>query len=279
MMKLEIVHDLLAKSVFDTASADDKARARAETIIKTRFVYYQTDETLLLGEGELNYIQPYLKELLLTNEEEEFVAHSKKVMDRQRNLLRSRNYIIAIMALVMVLMPFGVVGWYNAYTESQKAKEATQEKVKTQDSLQFAQQEVNVLRKAVIGEVAKDELAAVMEQQELSNLNLKELKPIFTPIRILGEVKAPKGKPLSDASVELLGTSIETNRYGAFDVYVFMPPYYMQQDSLALKITSKGYTDFIYKFKPKPEIKEKFELEPMDNRLNKNVNIKNIKIK
>ena len=276
-MKIEIVHDLLAKSAFDSASAEDKARAKAEAIIKMRFLYYQSNSTLLLSEGDLNFVTPFVDDISLSQAELDFIEQSRKMLNRQKNLLRNRNYIIGTMALLMVIMPFAIIGWYNAYTESYRAKEATKEKVKAQDSLQFAQQEVTVLRKAVTGkEVVQDELAKVLGQSDIGP-KLEDAKPVFKSVRIWGKVNGLKGRPLANAEISLLGASVNTARDGSFDFFVFMPPFYMQQEKLSMTIQANGYSEFNYDFKPKTEIKEEFELSPARIKLDNN-KVSNIKI-
>lgn len=83
-MKIELAHDLLARRIYDKSSAEDKTRLKINNFIKQRFQFYESSQRrILLKRTDLNYIEPYLSQLVLTDEEQKFIDRSKKVIKRR----------------------------------------------------------------------------------------------------------------------------------------------------------------------------------------------------
>lgn len=129
-MKIEIAHDTLARKVYERASADDKMRLKVSTFLRTRYAEY-LERKILLSVADLNYIEPYEKELqalLETSEPEkwQFVKRSK-----QRKYIWRGVTAAIITGIVITLATL----WRGA--ESQSAMLAIQrDKLETQkDSL------------------------------------------------------------------------------------------------------------------------------------------------
>jgi len=250
-MKIEIVHDLLAKSVFDAASAEDKARAKAEQLVKNRFGFYKSDDRFYLGEGELNFITPFFKELDLNTAEEAFVQKSKNRLQIQKNRLRLRNYVIIALVAIVICLPIGLMGWYNAYNQSRRAQTAQQEKEKTTDSLKIIRTEFNSLRKAAIGE--DPTISTITSEEEDPLFPEERTKPVFKTIRFKGRVLDAKKRPIPYAKVELLKAVLETNRAGEFDAYLILPPYHYQQPELPIYVRTKRGGEKTAQFLPQAE--------------------------
>ncbi len=251
-MKIELAHDLLAKCVFDIASIEAKSRSRAENLVRDKYAYFQNNNTLALSEGDLNYVRPLLSQILLLPEEEAFVQHSQKLLQKEKNRLKIRNYAIVALSISVFVLPFAAIGWYNAYTQSKIAQLAQKETVKTQDSLNLALHEVKTLRKVVVGEEPGSDLNEVMPLNE--PIAAKIPLPSFSNVHLQGKVLDKEGRALAQTAVEFMGAKVLTHRDGSFDMFLLLPPYYMQKPELSISIHTANGLSQEQKFKPENEV-------------------------
>lgn len=112
-MKIEISHDTLARKVYERASADDKMRLKVSTFLRTRYAEY-LERNILLSVADLNYIEPYEKDLQTlfeTTEPEkwQFVQRSK-----QRKYIWRGIMAASVVGIVITLATF----WRSAETKS-----------------------------------------------------------------------------------------------------------------------------------------------------------------
>jgi len=82
-VKIELSHDILAKNIFDKASAEDKTRLKILNFIKGRYADYEASKNkVLLKKGDLDYIGPYTSQLAKENRLDEkelgFIKKSKQ---------------------------------------------------------------------------------------------------------------------------------------------------------------------------------------------------------
>lgn len=129
-MKIELSHDILARKVYDTASPEEKMRLRMERFLKNRYAYY-SDQGVLLGKEDLNYIQPFLKEIALSEEEEAFIRESRSHVEGQER--RKKRIALAIIAGLSLLSAFAIWQWQLARYQKKQAIAQQQ----TADSLRF----------------------------------------------------------------------------------------------------------------------------------------------
>lgn len=99
-MKIELSHDLLAKKIYDKASTEDKMLIKIRNFIKDRFAYFK-ENNVLLSKEDLNYIEPYLKQLTLERYELIFIDRSKRAIR-----LRRAGVIGIAIAVIFVLAYF-----------------------------------------------------------------------------------------------------------------------------------------------------------------------------
>jgi len=99
-MRIELSHDLLAKKIYDKASAEDKMLIKVRNFIKDRFTYFKENKVLLSRE-DLNYIGPYLSQLTLEQHELIFIDRSKQSLRIKLALL-----IGVILSVVLVVFYF-----------------------------------------------------------------------------------------------------------------------------------------------------------------------------
>lgn len=110
-MKLEISHDSLAKHIYEKASADDKMRKKISDFITTRYKFYQDNKSLLRSD-DLHYVEPYLNEIELPQEQDDFVKKSQELETRQRWLWIGGT--IAIVLLLTALAGIAFWGWNSS---------------------------------------------------------------------------------------------------------------------------------------------------------------------
>lgn len=90
-LKIELSHDILARAVYDKASAEIKMQRKVRDFVKNRYAYYleQNEKGLkvLLSQDDINYISPhlaYIKRGGLEDTERKFIQDSKDAI-RQKH--------------------------------------------------------------------------------------------------------------------------------------------------------------------------------------------------
>ena len=106
-MKIELVHDILAKKIYDMASTEDKMLVKVHNFILNRYAYYK-DANVLLDQNALNYIGPYVKLITLEKEELEFLKKSKQAIKRRRLMVNA-----LIIGTLVVLFLAGIQAAFN----------------------------------------------------------------------------------------------------------------------------------------------------------------------
>lgn len=116
-LRIEITHDILAAKVYDRIDAAEKMRLKVTQMLHDRYDYHkETGE--MLSKRELAYIEPYVKQLDLNQEQEDFLADSfKKVKykENQRKILLFGSSTILITILSILLI--------SNYSQKRKAKQ------------------------------------------------------------------------------------------------------------------------------------------------------------
>lgn len=80
-MKVEIIHDTLAKRVYNLIDSEDRMWLKIEQFIHNRYQYF-LDSGALIANQDLNYIRPYLDQVHISKEEREFIYLSQKKAEK-----------------------------------------------------------------------------------------------------------------------------------------------------------------------------------------------------
>ncbi len=119
-MKYELNHDVIAKQVFEKASADMKSRRKIELMIKTAYEFYQKRKALLTVE-QLEEIRPTRSTLNLKAEELKFIELSERTIAAAQ---RRKFWVTAgVIAALTVTLSLALWQWRKA-VERQTAAEA-----------------------------------------------------------------------------------------------------------------------------------------------------------
>ncbi len=101
-MKIEIVHDSLAKKIYQLASNEDKMLIKINTFIQNRHLYYEETQTLL-SKRDLKYIDPYLSKTTLSPEQTILIRKSRQKASS------ARVAFIAVRVLSLVAIIAGII--------------------------------------------------------------------------------------------------------------------------------------------------------------------------
>lgn len=121
-MKIELTHDILAAKIYDRVSSDEKTLRKVEKFIGDRYQFYEARH-VLLGKDDIDYINPYLKNVDISKEEDIFIKRSKSALQRKRRLL------MALAALIFLLISgSAIIAWiqrHQAIENKERAEEQT----------------------------------------------------------------------------------------------------------------------------------------------------------
>lgn len=261
LMKIEIIHDQLAKYAFDLSSTDKKALLRAENIVKTRFKYYQDDKNLLLSSDDLAFIKPFSNDLRLTTEEQSFLAYSQLKAKQIQRRNRNRNYALVALSMVVILLPMAMMGWYNASLAKKEATVAHKEKKMFKDSLKYAMKKANSYRKVI--ERGDESLKVVSwdEMEDIDNTDLRGIDMTYATILVTGKVKNKYNKAIPAATIDFMGAKVKTDRRGIFELFFILPPLLIAQRNLKLTVSKDGFDTLKYEVTPESKLELEFQLE------------------
>ena len=161
-MKVELSHDILARKVYERASADDKMKLKVEQFIKQRYAYNQLQSKSRLTVEDINYIKPYLDSVTLTPEERKFVE-SNQARIRRKKLL-TITAAVAVFVIILALLIWSLRS--RMLIQGQKAKLANANKM-----LSAAQQSVEKTAKQMKAQA--DSTLTVAQNNYLLKNNLK----------------------------------------------------------------------------------------------------------
>lgn len=105
-MKLELSHDILANRIYNKASTEDKMQLKVQNFIKNRFEHFK-DNSVLMSKEDLDYIRPYIKNVILLEHERIFIQRSKNFLWLKR----------AALALVAIGVIFTIAYFMNKTKE------------------------------------------------------------------------------------------------------------------------------------------------------------------
>lgn len=104
-MKIELYHDILARKVFEAASPNEQSRLQAERFVRERYEYF-LKSGVLLGKNDLKFIDPFLEQNTLNEDELKFVETSRSRIAGQA--AKKRNTAIGIIVVLAVSLAFAL---------------------------------------------------------------------------------------------------------------------------------------------------------------------------
>ena len=136
----EVLHDTLAKEIADKRSEEEKALLRVKRLLESQTMQGSAQE--LLTERQLNYIEPALEKLHLSDTEQQLIADSYKEVKRknaekeaqQRAKLRQARRFALISGTIAVI---AIIASVFAITQYLRAKKGDDKASKLSESLNF----------------------------------------------------------------------------------------------------------------------------------------------
>lgn len=209
-MKIELAHDFIAKKIYEEASIEDKARARASKLLQDRYQHYLSSKNLLLTERELIYIGPFMKRMDLTREEDFYIKESKKAIKKSKVMRRFKD-------VVLVTLLSGVVFSTWGFWERQGRFRASEDLASAQDS-------INTLLRNQQGE--KSDYAIDKGNKNEPDLSTELLSPaaFFSTIKLQGKITNEQKEPIVKALIQIMGAQAYTKIDGSYELFLLLPP-------------------------------------------------------
>lgn len=252
-MKFELVHDHLAKAIYEAVSIEQQQEKHAYALIDARYEDYLQDQEVLLGQGELEFIRPFLEEMELGDKKRAFVQKSQHKLLLGKRRLRMRNYAIIAMATTFIFLPLAIWGVKAAFDAKTVQMTAEEEVVRTNEALAKAEKENHSLRRVITG----DTMPRIMNMNDLEGddfENIRNAETIYATMHLSGRVIDQSGQAVSNARVELMGAILKTNKRGGFECYFVMPPLLRSKSGFFINVDKAGYTPHRAKVKPNAEV-------------------------
>lgn len=264
-MKIEIAHDILARKIYEDASIEDKSRAKAKKLVEDRYKLYLGDPKILLSEREFRIIDPYLKTMSLSSEQNAFVQISKDYIKKVYRYNKYKSY--AIIILVCSVLASMWVLWWRSHALKQERIALEKEKENRQrlialygfaDEVRSAQSQEDwkhILHKAQqiqdsinsdqnyvtnseLGNLSHGDTNANHEHADSSNIFTNNINQSYFPIHFEGTILDVNKRGIPFAELELLGLKFKTNSKGHFHIDIIA-----DQKLLDQKINIRVYRD------------------------------------
>ena len=225
-MKVELVNDLIAKKVYESASVEDKARAIANKFIKDRYNHFSKSKNMLLSRQELAFIQPYMDELVLDTKHKDYIIRSRQKIEKMRKRKRLRDASVVALVCVVFLSSWGL--W-----ERNRANIAHNRYTIAHNNLAIAKDSIGILLRDA--------------RSEISPASTLPTAPIVTfhTIYIHGRITNIQGAPIQNASVEVLGATIKSDKDGLYSFNLVLPPPYWKEPPL-VTIKKEAYQEVVF---------------------------------
>lgn len=226
-MKVELANDIIARKVYESASIDDKARAIASKFIQERYTHFCRSKNMLLSTQELAFVQPYLNQLVLGEKQEQYIERSRQKIQNKKRRRRLRDASIVALFCVLILSSWGI--W-----ERQRYNKTHERYNKTHQDLAVAQDSIGrLLRNA--------------RPDNRRNAKYAEPAPAaalaaFHTLHLRGRVTNTKGKPVRQATIEVLGARVVSDNKGRYELHLVLPPQYWS-NSPEVSIKKEYYKD------------------------------------
>lgn len=202
-MKYELIHDTIAKQVFEKASTEAHTRRKVEKFVKDRYEAYQS-RGASLSQDDIDYLKPHLGKIRLSREEKDFIEKGQKALKTKQ--LRFRLIIAAIFLILLSSTALAFWQWKNANTEKKNAEEQkeiaelnAQKAITAQkaDSLKS----IELQRALKVAEAARDTAETNSIKAELARLEANRQARKAEKQQSLAEKNAAESQALALVSV------------------------------------------------------------------------------
>lgn len=221
-MKIELAHDFIARKIYEEASIEDKARARATKLLTERYQHFLTSENLLLTAQELSYIDSYQQKIDLTKGELNYIKISKKSISNAKLKARIKDAIFVAIVCILVFSSWGLY-------EHQRYSNTFAELTDAKDSINYFRNMQGVELSTIALENATPPV--LLNGSEIDN---------FSTIMITGIIKNEQDQPISKALIRVMGAEVLTNENGFFELYLALAPQYLKE-KIQLQVTKTNY--------------------------------------
>lgn len=250
-MKIELRHDALAQKIFEAASLEDKARAKATRMLRERFQHYQGDSAILLNEHELGILLPRLDKIALTDAEKTFIEKSRHANRSQQRRAKIRNAFIAGLCGSVIFLGWGF--WWRSQALAEE-RQANAHLVK----LYQLSEDVRHVRSAADVENVRTKAENIVQEQLTDNKTKQVLKKAgvlqesethqhpnpqtgWKTTHLSGLVIAAEtGTPLSNARIEVGGAVFFSDENGSFR-FPLLVDAHAKDIKLEMAVSRKGY--------------------------------------
>jgi len=221
-MKIELAHDFIAKKIYEEASIEDKARARATKFLHDRYQHYLSSKNLLLTEREFIYIRPFIERMDLVRGEQAYIDESKKAIKKAKLMRRFKE--VVLVALLSGIM-FSTWGFW----ERQRFFHASQNLASAQDS-------IHTLLRNQKGNFLPSDL------NKRISFEGDSLSPaaFFSTLQLKGKITNEQNEPISEALVQIMGAQVYTKEDGSYEFFLILPPQYIGKN-MTLNISKTNY--------------------------------------
>ncbi|MEZ4851237.1 MAG: SUMF1/EgtB/PvdO family nonheme iron enzyme [Bacteroidia bacterium] len=170
-MNYELIHDTIAKQIYQKASTEARTRRKVEKYIRERYEAYQS-RGARLTQDDIDYITPYLSQVNITQEEETFVEDERKALIAAKR--RQRMIVIGVIALLVLFLGFALERWVDANAKTKLANEKTREAVKSDSLAQIEKKKAvksdSLAKIALVDALRSDSLAQIEKEKAQQNL-------------------------------------------------------------------------------------------------------------
>ncbi|WP_367388965.1 hypothetical protein [Lewinella sp. LCG006] len=220
-MKYELSHDTIARQVFEKASIEARTRRKVERFVRERHEAWQ-QRGARLTQDDLDYIGPYLGQINLTKEEDQFIVMGRKELVRQGR--RRRLLITSIIAILALTTIAAIFQSRAAERERLTAEEARQDADKKAIALALNEQalQASLLEAKIANDTARIrriEAEIATEKAKISaliaNRAQRSAEQRALETKILGVVNVARSLPLEQRDLALRLAQVANEMPGA----------------------------------------------------------------
>jgi hypothetical protein len=209
-MKIELAHDFIAKKIYEEASIEDKARARASKLLQDRYQHYLSSKNLLLTERELIYIGPFMKRMDLTREEGHYIKESKKAIKKSKLMRRFKDVVLVGLLSGVIFSTWGFWERHRFFLAS--------------EDLASAKDSINTLLRNQQGEDADYTIDKGNENEPDLSTELLSSAAFFSTVKLQGKITNEQKEPIAKALIQIMGAQAYTKKDGSYELFLLLPP-------------------------------------------------------
>lgn len=232
-MKIELAHDFIAKKIYEEASIEDKARARAAKLVNDRYQHYLSSKNFLLTERELIYIGPFMKRMDLVKAQRVYIRESKKAIKKAKLMRRFKDVVLVALLSGIIFSTWGFWERQRFFTVSQNLANTSQDLASAKDSI------TTLLRNQKIDQ---NNYAMDDGDENAPSLGADPLPAaaFFSTIQVQGKVTNEQEEPIAEALIQIMGAQVYTKEDGSYELFLMLPPENIGKN-ITLNISKTNY--------------------------------------